>query len=174
MVILLLVGYFTPRVDCEVSEWGPCDPLTGKRKRKVIKEKQGWGKDCPALEEDCPVNCVMEVWGPCVDGKQTRKITTEAKNGGTACGSLEQNCPVDCVMSDWGECYGNKQKRVIISEAKNGGKACGSVEQNCVQVCDKNKCNAVIDSYKSRNWAYTSSSFGECGGCPIVSYPNRL
>lgn len=94
LIILAALGFFTPSVDCEVSEWGPCNPVTGKRTRTVIKQKQGRGKDCPVLEEDCPVNCVMSTWGPCVGDKQTRTVTTPAKNGGTACGSLEQSCVV--------------------------------------------------------------------------------
>jgi hypothetical protein len=89
---LALSGYFTPSVDCEVSEWGPCDPVTGKRTRTIIKDRQGNGKICGVLEEDCPVNCVTSAWGPCVGGKQKRTILTSALNGGEECGSLEQSC----------------------------------------------------------------------------------
>lgn len=92
LIVLGVLGYLTPSVDCEVSAWGPCDPMTGKRKRTVIKQKQGKGKDCPILEEDCPVNCQVSAWGPCVDDKQTRTVTTQAKNGGVDCGVLQQTC----------------------------------------------------------------------------------
>lgn len=94
LIVLAALGFFTTAVDCEVSAWGPCDPLTGKRKRTITKQKQGRGKDCPVLEEDCPVNCVMSAWGACTNDKQTRTVTTPAKNGGTACGTLEQACVV--------------------------------------------------------------------------------
>lgn len=40
--------------------------------------------------------------------------------------------------------------------------------------CDTAACNKVIDSYIAKNWAYTSSDFGECKGCPVVGFPNRV
>lgn len=40
--------------------------------------------------------------------------------------------------------------------------------------CNTAACSSVINNYLSRNWWYTSANFGECGGCPVVNYPNRL
>ena len=136
LIILAVLGFFNPSVDCEVSEWGPCDPLTGKRKRTIIKQSQGMGKKCGVLEEDCPVNCVTSAWGPCVNDTQTRSVITPSKNGGIACGSLQQSC---------------------------------------VSPCDKEGCNARIDDYISKKWAYQSKGdFYECRNCPNKSYPSRL
>ena len=41
-------------------------------------------------------------------------------------------------------------------------------------MCDSDKCNAVIDDYNSRGWAYSTSNFGECAGCPNVSNPKKV
>ena len=41
-------------------------------------------------------------------------------------------------------------------------------------LCDKQKCNSIIDEYLSKDWDYKSSNFGECTGCPVVIYPDRI
>ena len=40
--------------------------------------------------------------------------------------------------------------------------------------CNYNACRSVINGYINNFWAYTSSNFGECAGCPVVSYPNNV
>jgi hypothetical protein len=40
--------------------------------------------------------------------------------------------------------------------------------------CDTTACNRIINDYIAKKWAYTSSDFGECKGCPVVRYPNTL
>ena len=40
--------------------------------------------------------------------------------------------------------------------------------------CNYSACNGQIQSYINKGWAYTSSNFGECAGCPVVSYPSTL
>lgn len=40
--------------------------------------------------------------------------------------------------------------------------------------CDSTACSGVINDYLRRNWWYKSSDFGQCRGCPVVNYPNRL
>jgi hypothetical protein len=40
--------------------------------------------------------------------------------------------------------------------------------------CNVSACEADITNYINKGWAYTSSSFGSCANCPVVSYPNHL
>ena len=95
-------------VDCVVNyptEWGVCDPATGKRTitGTVATARQNNGKACDPLvkTQDCKVDCQVEwsnVWGPCNYLTETQGrngvVTVTAKNGGAACGALSetQNC----------------------------------------------------------------------------------
>lgn len=40
--------------------------------------------------------------------------------------------------------------------------------------CATDACNRIIKDYLAKGWAYTSSDFAECKGCPVVNYPNTL
>lgn len=47
-------------------------------------------------------------------------------------------------------------------------------ETNNTTICDTKACNSIINDYITKKWAYTSTDFGECKGCPVVSYPDTL
>lgn len=40
--------------------------------------------------------------------------------------------------------------------------------------CNKNACNDTIQQYLNLGWGYTSTNFGTCKGCPVVSYPDKV
>ena len=102
------------------------------------------------------------------------------------------NNKVNCEVSwgSWGGCSktcgtGSQTRTATITRnPANGGDVCPALTQtqNCntqacpttTATCDKNACNASIDSYISRNWWYTSTDFGTCKGCPVVSFPNKV
>ncbi|CAK8682053.1 unnamed protein product [Clavelina lepadiformis] len=135
-------------VHCEVgqwSNWSDCSTSCGlgssHRTRRVIKENEYDGKECPSLKEtadcnarECPVNCLVgpwQDWGLCSHSCGTgirhkhRNITTKPTYGGEECPLLEkaekcntQNCPVDCEMGSWNaweectvSCGGGKRAR---------------------------------------------------------------
>ncbi len=133
---LYFSGLLTPSVDCELSDFGECDPVTGIRRRKIITKPQGNGEKCEELEEECSIDCVMSKWSTCdtVSGTQTRSIVTPSKNGGKKCGVTVQGCDIDCVMGEWSQCDAvlGTQSRSIITPNKNNGKKCGSTTQECV------------------------------------------
>lgn len=121
--------------DCEVSEWTdfaecsiPCGGEGKKtRRRDILVDQAGEGKECPHLEETvspcgmdpCAEDCELSDWSvwsectaTCLGGirRRSRRILKEPKLGGERCGAIEQDeycgygdCPLDCTMTDWSE-----------------------------------------------------------------------
>lgn len=96
VVVLYFTGVFnqlfTPPVDCKVGEWGVCDKTKGTRYRNVIIPRQGTGKECAPLVENCKIDCEVGEWSKCLNNVQTRSILTPAKNDGKECGPISRKC----------------------------------------------------------------------------------
>ena len=125
-------------LDCVVSDWSnstdcsrSCALGTMLQTRKVLRDKQGEGADCPDLSRavpcnnfTCPGDCEVSEWtsSPCsatcgyATYIRSRDVLKPATNGGRPCPPLivaNQVCndlpacpktgPVDCVLSDWSD-----------------------------------------------------------------------
>lgn len=116
---LYFTGFFTPAIDCVMSQFTECDPITGIRTRTVIKHNQGDGKLCGSLTENCKVDCAMGPWGSCdINGTQSRAITIAEKNGGIACGPVSQECVID-ISGQWNVHDGGHEGIVEILQNDN-------------------------------------------------------
>ena len=40
--------------------------------------------------------------------------------------------------------------------------------------CNPDACNKILDDWRNKNWAYTSSQFSECNGCQVIQSPRRM
>lgn len=56
--------------------------------------------------------------------------------------------------------------------ATGGGGGEGTGGGGIPQTCDVGKCCTILKSYKEKNWAYNSSTLGECAGCPSATNPD--
>lgn len=53
VVLALVYGLREKAVDCQVSEWSACDPITKQQTRIVTQAASGKGQVCPALSQSC-------------------------------------------------------------------------------------------------------------------------
>ena len=135
---LYFTGFFTPNVDCVVSDWSTCDPATSLQTRTVTTAASGKGQACPALTQSCTpnVDCVVSDWSACnpTTSLQTRTVTTPVSGQGKACPALTQSCTpnIDCVVSDWSTCdpTSKTKSRTITTPSSGSGKACPTVLQS--------------------------------------------
>jgi len=119
-------------VDCIAeawSEWSTCTKSCGRgkrrRSRKVLRNTQHGGMECPALKEEagcnvflCPIDCTISSWGAygacsksCGHGliTRSRSIVTMPQAEGIPCQVLKEHkdcnthiCPVECELTLWG------------------------------------------------------------------------
>jgi len=164
------------KVDCLVSgwrSWTECDKPCGggrqMRTKTVIRNSANGGTPCP------PYSTMYE----------TQACNTQA------CRVVPAK--VDCQVSGWSgwswcdrSCGGGRQTRTqtVTRNAANGGASCPPLSQTqacntqaCPAPVNQSTCNSacckVVNDYIRRGWWYTTSSFGECKGCPVVSYPTK-
>ena len=82
------------------------------------------------------------------------------------------------MLRKFGSRPDNEPVLVAVAPASVGGATSASnpvaPAPAALNTCDKKACGGVIQSYLDKNWAYTSSDFGECKDCPVVKYPNNL
>ncbi len=121
---LYFTGFFTPNIDCVVSDWSTCDPATSLQTRTVTTAASGKGQACPPLTQSCTpnVDCVVSGWSTCDPTSKTksRTITTPSSGSGKACPTVLQS---DCIpdgnyflVSDYGGINGN----YVCSETLDG------------------------------------------------------
>ena len=182
-------------LDCEVTSWEDwsacpqtCENGSGLpqvRHRSVSQEAQHGGKKCPTIIEQrmcathaCPIDCVMDSWGPygecsvtCGAGthRRMRGIDVEMAHGGKACLSRTGSqacdagpCPVNCEVSSWSAYLPcsvtcgvgvHVRSRTVTQHADHGGYTCPALFET--MQCEEAPCPV---SCTVSTWG----TFGEC------------
>jgi len=182
--------------DCgSLTETQPCNTQACITPGAVVSSNGRCGPDNGETRCSDGQCCSIHGWcgsglDHCVNAKRS-DTTYDGKNAPTAASLATINCEVS-PWTSWGTCSktcgGGQQTRTrtITKQPANGGTSCPTLSesQSCnTQVCptatttsscDTTACSRVINDYLARGWWYTSTDFGECKGCPTVSYPNKL
>lgn len=125
VVGILLTIYFIrlqPNIDCKMSEWSTCDPITLKQNRSQLIAKSGNGATCGNTTQDCipNVDCQMSEWSTCDFStnkqKQTRNIVVANSGTGNSCPTiLEKICNYILPSSfNWELVYDNTTNSTIV------------------------------------------------------------
>uniref|UniRef100_K3XBZ8 Spondin-like TSP1 domain-containing protein n=1 Tax=Globisporangium ultimum (strain ATCC 200006 / CBS 805.95 / DAOM BR144) TaxID=431595 RepID=K3XBZ8_GLOUD len=146
------------RVNCRVSAWSysVCEAGRQVRTRSIVKEPQGRGRACPALQETvacAPIHCIVSNWGqfvPCdASGfkTRTRDVLQGPMYGGSPCPRTQERVRCrkgDCQVSDWDpwtcdlESGLQARYRHVVQEPCEYGRACPDLQES--KPCDPIDC----------------------------------
>lgn len=101
-------------------------------------------------------------------GLQVQIFESQGFTGRSITLTSDQSCLLNQTSN--GLNFNDVASSLIISQVSMPSSASTSLSGTC----DPIACENIIDGYIQKGWAYTSSSFSQCNGCPVVSFPNKL